>query len=225
MYKKAIILFLVAVLSASYAQAQITFGTRAGFNHTKFSVKEYGEKPDKEDRSRYIPGFQIGVVADYALSDAISIQPGVIYATQGAKHEWDNYFMSQMAISLSYLQIPVNIQYILDIGGLNLFLQTGPYLGYAISGKGKFWDTEGKRISDIDLKNKYGIEETKIKFGSKENEHNPFDFGIGLGIGMQVVNLQVGLGYNFGLIDIRNDADISCKNKGFTVTAIYFFGR
>ena len=214
---------LVFFLTANYTQAQITFGTRVGFNYTNFYCKVDGERPDKEDRPKFISGIQIGVIADYVLNDAVSVQPGFLFSTHGAKEEQFSYFMPKMVLVLYYLQIPVNLQYKLDVGGMKLLLQAGPYLGYAISGKGKFWDRDGKRISDKDL-NDAGIT-PKLKFGSKETELKPLDFGIGLGAGLQFGNLQIGLGYNFGLVDIHNHADISNKNNSFVATATFLFGK
>ena len=236
MYKRVLVFLLAAVFTASYAQAQLTFGARAGFSLTNLSVKDDdGDKLEKDEKPRFLPGFQIGVVADYALSDVLSLQPGIIFATQGAKVGWNDDNDSKIVMSFNYIQVPINLQYKHDLGGMNLLLQAGPYLGYGLSGKMKFWDNEGKRISEEDLK-KMGpyVDEDwyKIKFGSDKEKHGAksLDFGIGLGVGLQFGNLQAGVGYNLGLMNIShqydgNDNKASLKNNGLAVTLTFLFGN
>jgi len=231
MYKRVLVFLLVTIWSANYAQSQMTFGVRTGFNLTNLSVQDDdGNKPDKNPK--FTPGFQIGMVVDYALSDVLSIQPGILFATQGAKVGWDDGIDSKVIMSLNYIQVPINMQYKLDLGEINLLLQAGPYLGYGISGKFKIWDETGKRISDNDLKDWMDDEDWfKIKFGSDKDKHNAkaLDFGIGLGVGLQFNNLQAGLGYNLGLMNISHQLDSndksSLKNNGLVVTLTYLFGN
>ena len=203
--KKVYIVLLAAVLTASYAQAQFTFGLRTGFNLTTMTEEGIDTKMK--------PGFQIGVVGDYALSDNFSIQPGVLFATQGFR--WNLSLMGadlKTSINLNYLQIPVNAQYKLDLGGMNLLLQAGPYLGYAVSGK-------------VIAKAGGLKEEEKINFGSNKEEMKAFDFGLGLGAGLQFGNIQAGLGYNIGLANLSNVEDSSTKNNGLALTVTYLFGK
>jgi len=202
MNKKFCIVLLAAVLTASYAQAQFTFGARAGLNLTNF----YG---DEEGNSKMKPGFQIGVVCDYTLSDNFSIQPVLLFATQGAK--WPDW---KEKINLNYLQIPINAQYKLDLGGMKLLLQAGPYFGYAISGKYK-WEEDGEKG------------EEKIELGGDKEKHNmkALDLGLGFGAGLQFGNIQAGLGYNLGLVNINHYDLYKTKNNGLVLTVTYLFGQ
>jgi hypothetical protein len=226
--KKFFLLVVLAVMTASFAQAQIKFGARAGFNLTSASYKIDVSGFDAPD-TKFKPGFQIGVVGELALTDAIFLQPGILFATQGYKVEdsgedkqynekWDD----KETFSLNYLQIPINVQYKLDLGGMNLLLQAGPYLGYAIGGKYKYeWNDEDAYGKDS------GSKEEDLKFGSDaaKGEIKPFDFGIGLGVGLQFSNLQVGLGYNLGLTNLSNADKVTVKNNGLAVTLTFLFGN
>ncbi len=217
MFRKVYVVLLVAVLTAGYAQAQFTFGVRAGFNLTNISAKYDGKKESGDDKNKFKPGFQIGVVGEYALSDAFAIQPGILIATQGSKYKFSETYggttyESKGSTNLTYIQIPINAQYKLDLGGATLLLQAGPYLGYAISGKYKS-EEDGEKSDQ------------KIKFGSDNDKVNPFDFGLGLGAGVQFSNFQVGLGYNFGLTNLSNIDKQKMKNNGLALTVTYMFGK
>jgi opacity protein-like surface antigen len=205
--KKFFLLVVVAVMTASFAQAQVKFGARAGFNLTNVTEKYDGKAVDSDEKGSFKPGFQIGVVADIALADALSLQPGLLFATQGCTYKGEDGD-EDLKINLNYIQIPINVQYKLDLGGNSLLLQAGPYLGYAIGGK---W--------------KAGSESEDVKFGSKDEEIKAFDFGIGLGVGMQFSNLQVGLGYNLGLANLNNAEKMTSKNNGLAVTVTFLFGN
>ena len=216
MSKKVFVVLLAAVLTASYAQAQFTFGVRAGFNLTDFSG-------DGVEDSKMKPGFQIGVVGDLALSDNFSIQPGLLFATQGAKwseneSEGDYKVSYSESINLNYLQIPINAQYKLDLGDMKLLLQAGPYFGYGISGKYKWEESwNGNKESGDD----------KIEFGSDEEKHHfkALDLGLGFGAGLQFGNIQAGVGYNLGLANLAHSDNYKIKNNGLAITVTYLFGK
>jgi len=218
MTKKVFLFLLAVVFTASYTQAQFTFGVRAGFNLTNMTA---------EIDTKMKPGFQIGVVGDYAISDNFSIQPGVLFATQGCRFSFTEdifYRFSPMggkspmetetsvSVNVNYLQIPVNAQYKIALGGMKLLLQAGPYLGYALNAKG-IAESEGSK------------EEEKMKFGSKDDEMRAFDFGLGFGAGLQFGNIQTGLGYNVGLANLINIDNTSMKNSGLAFTITYLFGK
>ena len=222
MNKKVLSVILAAVLTASYAHAQFTFGVRAGFNLTNISQEYDGKKPDSDEKYKFKPGFQIGVVGELAISDAFAIQPGILFSTQGAQQKFDGKedgesWESKLSVNLNYIQVPINAQYKLDLGGANLLLQAGPYLGYAISGKIKWKSTFDGQTEEDD---------EKIEFGSSEDDDaKPLDFGIGLGAGLQFSNIQVGLGYNLGLMNLSNEPKGVMKNNGLALTLTYLFGK
>jgi len=84
---KFLTVLFVAVFTASYAQAQFKIGARAGLNLTTMSVDAEGVKMK--------PGFQIGVAGDYALNDAFSIQPAILFSTQGCKVDYKGEYMGE----------------------------------------------------------------------------------------------------------------------------------
>ena len=205
MSKKIFIVLLAAVLTANYAQAQLKFGARAGFNLTNVYQEDENGKMKGLD---WKPGFQIGVVADYALLEDLSIQPGILFSQQGMKAN-GSLLGSKVTLTynLNYIQIPINFVFTNNA----LFLQAGPYLGFGIGGK-KEAKSNSTSVSE------------KIKFGSGDDaDFRAFDFGLGVGAGLQFGNMQAGLGINYGLVNLRTDVKV--KNIGLNLTLTYLFGN
>ena len=226
MNKKIFSVLLVAVITASYVQAQFTFGARAGFSPTNVSLKYDGKKPEGDVKPKYKPGFQIGVVGEYGISDNFAIQPGILFATQGYKMGPSEILVEdvvvawlRVTVNINYLQIPVYAQYKMDLGSSALLLQAGPYIGYAFGGK--INSEFSYRPDGTD----FGGEKTDLKFGSKEDQISPFDFGLGLGVGLQIDAIQFGLRYQHGLANLYNIEKMTMNNRGFAITASYFFGK
>ncbi|MDR1581718.1 MAG: PorT family protein [Prevotellaceae bacterium] len=207
MFKKVLVVIAIAILTAGSAQAQLRFGARAGFNLTNLS--------GDVNNTKFKPGFQIGAVGDYSINEAFAIQPGLVFATQGCAVKETGY---ENKMTLNYLQVPINAQYKLNLGGKTLLLQAGPYLGFGLGGKEK-----GKE--DFDGDGNWEDFDEKIKMGSgNDADFKTFDFGIGLGAGIQFGNIQAGLGYNLGLANINNGTG-SIKNGGLAITLTYLFGK
>ena len=199
MNKKFHVLLLTVVLTGHYAQAQFSFGVRAGFNYTNFYDSE---------GCKFKPGFQAGVVGDLSVAPAFSIQPAILFATQGCKTEYSNLASSSSdaTTTLNYIQVPVHFQYKVDLSGPKLFVQAGPFFGYGLGGK-----------------TKAGSNSVDIKMGGDENL-KAIDYGVSGGVGVQFGHIQVGVGYLLGLADINNtDFGHSVKNTGLSLALTYLF--
>jgi hypothetical protein len=144
-------------------------------------------------------GFQAGVIAEKPLGEKFATQIGLLFATQGCKND-----LSESTTNLNYLQLRLNPMFKPDIGRMKLILTVGPYLGYALSGKEA---------------------DQKISFGSNEAQWKRLDFGGGLGAGLQFDNIQVGLAYNRGLINLSHADNVSMKNSGLALTVTYMFSK
>ena len=215
---KKVMITLTLAAFTMMAQAQFSVGVRAGFNLTNMTEKYEGGlfQPDL----KFIPGFQAGIVGEFAIGNAFAIQPGLLFATQGARMSMKEELFGETiemnaSVNLNYLQMPINAQLKLDLGSAIILLQAGPYLGYALSGKVK---TEATFLGETEK------EEDKIEFGSDEGKMRAFDFGVGFGAGVQFGNFQVGLGYNLGLANLSNQDGATTRNNGFALTATYLFG-
>ncbi|GHT24691.1 hypothetical protein FACS189430_10050 [Bacteroidia bacterium] len=223
MFKKIFFVTALAVFAAGAVQAEVKLGPRMGFTFTN----AYGSGID----TRLRMGIQIGVVADFALNDVFSIQPGVVYSQQGVKlklqnidpeDEWDVEYTDR--IRLNYVQIPVYAQFTVS----KFYIQAGPYLGIATSGNSKL--AEGNTFGSGFLSAFGQADEEKIKFGNERGQINRFELGLGFGAGFAFKVVQLGVNYNLGLTNLRyterlNGKTIEMRNKGVSITVTLLFGK
>ena len=220
--KKVVFLFLAAVFTASFAQAQIAFGVRAGVSYT--GNGQYGGIFD-DDKTFPKIGFHIGGVAEFELSNALSIQPGLLLATQGdkvvKKATVGSLFGGNASasiknkVNMTYIQIPVNVQYKITSGMGDLLIHLGPYFGYAISGKIK---------NESTLNGKTEKETKDITFGDGY-DYKPLDFGLGTGISLGSENYRARIEFNHSLTNISNVSTFTARNWSFVVGMTYLFGK
>lgn len=114
---------LVLVVFSFRAQAQIEFGAKGGLNITNIVGKDVAYKSKA--------GIHIGGFAGIPLTKQFTLQPELVYSTQGGK--WDSKDGGKTM--LNYLQVPVLVKYTSRIG---LFAETGPHIGFLLSAKDKY---------------------------------------------------------------------------------------
>ena len=207
--KKIFFAGVLSLLFASASFAQVKLGVTAGLNASNV-IEENNEG------SKYKAGFQAGLVADFGITENFSIIPELLFSQRGGKDEIseEGYKMSS-STTLNYLQLPVNFAYKFNVGyGSKLFIFAGPYAGYALS---------GKRKVDLKLGNGTDSGSGDIKFGSKEDEVKPFDFGLNAGIGYEYEKVFFKLQWNPGLANLTNVSGYSSKNTNVAVTVGYYF--
>ncbi len=120
--KKTFLLLVLAVVGVSTstnAQEYWNFGIKGGANFTNMTSDGF-----EDNNSR--TGFHLGVLAEIPVSDRFSIQPEVLYSTQGTKDEGSNYTDEY---NLDYIQVPVIAKfYIID----GLALEAGPSFNFLV---------------------------------------------------------------------------------------------
>ncbi len=215
---RRIFTFLLAscLVGGSYSFAQtsgggkIKYGIKAGVNFGSFGYDSDTKKAIEEDGTeiKSLTSFHIGGYADYAFSDAFSLQAGLTLNGKGGKETWSEDGDSwESKTNIMYLEIPVNAVY--KTGGF--YVGAGPYFGFALSGKVTETDEE-----DVDL-----------KFGSGDDDHlKGTDFGVNFLAGYQLKNnINIGVGYGLGLSNLvpKQVANESVKNRVFSVSVGYSF--
>jgi hypothetical protein len=163
--KKTLLTFFVAILTLS-ASAQLSGGLKGGLNLANFAG-------DVEDNSMRI-GFHVGGFLTFNVSDALSIQPEVLYNSVGSKFESGNFDFEYV---LDYISIPVMVLYNVNE---NFNIQVGPQLGLLTSAKGK---SDG---ASVDLKDFF----------------KGTDFGVNLGVGLNFGKISASARYSLGLANI-----------------------
>ena len=194
--KKVLFIFGLCILfNTSFAQIKI--GLTAGLN---ISNSIFNQMNSSTESNNYKAGFQAGVVADFGISNQFSITPELLFSQRGSKGNISY-------LTLNYMQLPVNATYKFDVGNdSKLFVFAGPYLSYALSGKIK---TAERLIQNT-------------KFGSKDDEYKPLDFGLNIGVGYQFEKIFFKLQFNPGLYNLSNVKGSSFKNTNLTFSVGYF---
>lgn len=190
----------IASLSVYVAQAQTSYGIKAGTNLSKIT--------NLEDQ-KYNPSYFITGYADIPLSGRFSLQPGISLQGKGTKTEGPIFSYDQKPTGVSKetlnsmsIEIPINAVYYVPAGSGDFFLSAGAYLGYNISGELKQTLTSnGKSINDS----------KDVIYSGSNKMMNRWDAGLNFAIGYKFKNgFLVQGGYSLGLLN--QNASKSSKN-------------
>ena len=184
---KKVLLALLFAVSISTIQAQVHFGVKGGVNFANVTNSDGGKT-----RIGFNGGVQVGI----PVSEQISVQPEVVYSSQGVKGDDD------MQAILNYINVPVLLQYNNPSG---FFAHTGPQLGFLTSAKLK----QGSQ--ELDVKDAFKSTDFSWAFGAGYVLPSGFGF-----------NGR----YNLGLSKIEDGQDAgSSKNSVFQLGIFYVIGN
>lgn len=185
---KRIFLLLAFVGTFAAANAQTRVGLKGGIN----VADRGGEDADGHDAKL---GFHIGGFASFGVGNKFSVQPELLFSTQGSKVEvpGDDY-----KVRLNYINIPVMLKYEIVDG---LYAQAGPQFGFLVTAKTKRGDVT------VDIND-------NIK---------KFDLGLGLGAGYQFPSSPFGIDarYIFGMSRLDDNGDLKAYNRVFQLGVSY----
>ncbi|MBO7622935.1 MAG: PorT family protein [Bacteroidales bacterium] len=225
--KKLLISVLVALtMFGANAGAQVRFGILGGFTSSSSKVSDI----DASSISLYHAGFTVK-----AVFGGFGIQPSLLYQMKGTSME--NYEklplaeavgLTKVETKVGYLELPVQLQYGLDLLVMRPYLFAEPFVGYAVN-----LNNDAKGMKAV-------AEQAKaIKNDFKESNFNRFEYGLGVGAGVDLGSLQLSLKYfwNFGSLaeqdEVPNGSDITkaitkaIKDKqsfnGISISLAYFF--
>ncbi len=201
-------MLLLMILLTSYSlSAQTQIGVTAGvtFANVKAKIEDISLSPKSKT------GFTAGLFADVPLSSNFSFQPALNFVQKGYEDEDDTY---SDKLSYSYMEIPLNFVYSTK-NNEGFFIGAGPSMAFGLSGKEKY-------VDKLDPSNS---EDTKIKFGSGEEEIKRFELAANVLSGYKFANgFLFAVNYNLGLNNIQNgDANEigTIKNRYFAVKLGY----
>lgn len=191
---KRIFILVLAVAGFATANAQLSFGGKAGLNLSTFAGED-------ADESKMKPGFHIGGLIQVPITESLIFQPELVFSTQGAKFKEEYMGESyEYKINTSYLNIPLLAKYQTASG---FFGETGPQFGFLMSAKAK---GEGES------------EDVKESFKKLD-----FAWAFGLGYKMEN-GLGINARYNLGLSNLPDDGEGKLKNSVFQVGVFYVLG-
>lgn len=182
--RKLVLSAAAAVLGIMGVDAQnanteaLQLGVRAGYNLSNLS----GDLADEID-TKSLSGFHIGLFTEFPVAPRFSIQPEVMYSTQGAKFEG---LGSEATLRTQYLNVPVLAKFYVAEG---FNLQAGPQIGFLT---GAEYQVDG--ADDIDV----------------SDNMKGTDFGLLFGVGYKVAQgVTIDARYNMGLSNtLDEDANV-----------------
>ena len=211
--KKLLLTAAIAVFTLSSVNAQdITFGAKAGINIANLDVT------DANIDSR--TSLHLGVTAEFEISDTFSIQPELLYSSQGATEsdteEISSFrYVSENDWKLNYIQIPIMVKFYASEG---LSLEAGPQIGFLASAEVDFVNTETDLLTGTSDRNSGTIDAKDLV--------KSVDLGLNFGLGYKLDSgLNFALRYNLGLSNIYDvsETDVKIKNRVFQLSVGYTF--
>lgn len=166
--KRLVTLVLILLVSASAMSAQ-TFGVIGGFTSSELKLKNV----DKTS----VAGFHVGAAFNAPLISGLAIQPQLQYNVKGTS-------LSSFKTNIGYVELPVQLQWGLDLLLLRPYIFAEPFIGYAVNWKAS--ESHTSLSADLDLN----------KLNSR------MEYGLGVGGGLEVAQrIQLSLKYYWNFED------------------------
>lgn len=190
----AVALFLIP--QKSFAQ----FAVKGGIYVPQYSkFKDYQDFDVKQNI-----GFQVGVAYKITSLPIFTFQPELVFVQREAEAE-NNVTGETEKYKQQIIQLPVSVQYGIDLTLVRPFVQAVPYINYVIDGK--------------------------YSGDHKWTDSNRFSYGIGIGAGVDLWHFQLNVRYNWDISKIggKTSSDPiyeryrASKGKAFEVSLAYFF--
>lgn len=214
-------------------QAQVKFGVKAGLNIN--NISQNLAESDWEAATIMRLAYNVGLTADFGLSDVLSLQSGLMLTSKGfsydLKEEFDEDIDGYFRFCYNYLEVPINFAY--KISDFQVY--AGPYVAIGIGGKMKYdVSFDGESESDeAKLKPAFG-EVSDGDLADDEDAYSALDYGLNFGIGYQVGPILINAGYSLGLGNVTpsyegdddgDRADYKMSNRVISLSFSYFFGQ
>ena len=212
--KRMILLLMCAAIGLTQAQAQLSFGVKAGANFSTISKIDFssigpgGKVISGLFESKYMPGYHVGLYTRYNLSPAMGVQAELLYSMMGYKITSPLVADASIKTQLHYLTVPVLFRYTLP--NIGLYAELGPQAGFFLKDNITVTGSLGGRSSDI------------TKGGSKQAAS--FDLSGVVGLGYRLDNgLSISARYIHEFKTSSGDHFIPtyAKKRGFQVSLAY----
>lgn len=196
--KKITLAFLALFMVGFMANAQLKFGVKGGMTLAKMDIEEFGEDVDM----KFQTGFHAGALVALDLPLGLEFETGLYLNKKGFKVEesFEGETFS-MIVNPLYIDLPLKLNYKIEVGPAAVFLGAGPTISYGIGGKFTFKAGGEEESEDI------------VWGNSEDDDLKPLDFGIGFQAGVRFSKIQVSASYDMGLSSISPYSDETIKNK------------
>lgn len=221
MKNRKISILMVALLSASFMIAQetskISFAILGGANFQNLNGNDIlGSKLDND----MLVGYHAGVNVAIQIAPEFYFQPGLMFATKGAKNSVGSYTGTT---TLNYIELPLNMVYKARLGNGFIMLGFGPYAAYGIGGKFK------GQLGAISIE-KDVIFQSSADSNDSYYNYKAFDAGANIFFGYEMAGgIFLQLDAQYGMLNINpeykglsSDKSVT-NNTGFGLSLGYRF--
>ena len=118
---KKFLLMSCFVVCLFHANAQTTFGIKAGLNLASVKISALGMQISTTNKT----GMVVGGFLNHSINETISIQPELLYQQMGAK-------VDGSTLNMNYISIPLLLKYSITD---NFNIEAGPQFGLLMSAK------------------------------------------------------------------------------------------
>lgn len=212
-------LVLVLLLTSINCFSQTRFSILAGPNFQNLNGKSFNGDATE---NTLVVGYHVGFNIAIPVAPDFYFQPGLLFSTKGGKQTTDSFTNK---ISLSYLEVPLNLVYRAPLGKGFFLLGFGPYLSYGLMGKRVYDRNNNETKSDI-------VFNSSVESGNPDDMafFKRFDAGGNIFAGYETsagiffqLNTQLGmLKINPEYPNRANDKSV-IKNTGFGLSVGYRF--
>ncbi|MFT3678836.1 MAG: porin family protein [Ferruginibacter sp.] len=198
---KKVLLVTVAMIGlAIAASAQIKKGIILGGNLNDQRINVNTGNMYAGDRFK---GYHAGIITEVNLGSNFYLQPQLVFSRKGATHLSSADSLATK-LRLSYIELPVNIVYKVELLFGKLFAGTGGTIGYAVGGSAE-----------------RGNVKTKIYEGP-DKKWKRTDVSLNFIAGLELNNgLFASVKWQRGLMDIYKAEGTAIKNRSFSVSVGY----
>lgn len=187
-------LMIAMVLSTVSIGLMAQVGVKAGVNFTNMIFDD--EDTDVENLARNgATKFAVGFEFILPLSNAIALQPELLYSQKGAESSFEVFGQTfKNDLTYNYLDIPLMLRFSLgdtEGEGLGIYLNAGGYGAYAINGKNKQESPLGNSEQDLTF--------------DEIDDQKRLDYGLVGGGGITLGNLFFEIRYQHGINNLLDD--------------------
>ncbi len=191
------VLIAALALFVSVAASAEGFGIIGGFTNSQIKLKDTNFKNSA--------GVHAGFAYNLPLGAGFAFQPELIYNVKGYNWQGDTDAsgLKESAKKFGYVELPLQLQWGLDLVMLRPYGFVEPFVGYAVTGKNVL--TKG---------------ETTINW---DNMKSRLEYGLGVGAGLEVYNrIQLSFKYYWNFEGATQWSEVTDKIKGRGFTGLVF---
>lgn len=204
--KRFFLILGILLSTVSFANAKGGFGIKAGLNFQSLDDISFSNINYTLNRKT---GWNAGILYKISLPLGFAVQPELMYSHSrgiGKDLSMGNIGLNQGEYTIDNLQLPVVVQWGVDLFMFRPYLQIAPYIGYTIS--------------------------SSCSIPGLDSDKNKFQYGVGIGAGLEIWKFQLSGRYCWDLGEVgkyswtdanNNIMSATPKTKGFELSIAIIF--